>query len=92
MESEPTFKKSVKVVKMDRFDEPEEVIAKNRIETKRMEKFVKEVKNNIKVGPTDTNSKIRTPLTGFANLPEGVVDRLKLIEDAQYEAELQLLR
>lgn len=74
------------------FDTTSDVILKNKEETKRMEAFVKDVSNKLKKGPADSAPKIRTPLTGFAALPEGVFDRLKLLEDAQYEAEMQYMR
>jgi hypothetical protein len=57
-----------------------------------MENFVKGLSHKIREGPSSINTKIRTPLTGFAALEEGVFNRLKLLEDAQYEAELQYLR
>ena len=54
-----------------------------------MGQFVKELNHKIKVGPTNSGTKIRTPISGFSNLPEGVYDRLRLIEDAQYESDLK---
>ena len=60
------------------------MVLKNKMEAKRMGRFVKELGHKIKEGPTHSNTKIRTPITGFADLPERVVDRLKLLEDAQY--------
>lgn len=61
------------------FDTPSDVILKNKEETKRMEAFVKDVNKKLKNGPVGNAPKIRTPLTGFAALPEGVFDRLKLL-------------
>jgi len=51
-----------------------------------MQNFVKEVNRKIKDGPNSINTNIRTPLTGFSDLQDGVFDRLKLLEDAQYDA------
>lgn len=73
-------------VKLNKHDEPKEVIEKNKEETKRMEGFVKELNSKLKNGAVKAESKIRSPLTGFAPIPDGVFDRLKLLEDAQYEA------
>jgi hypothetical protein len=67
--------------KLNRFDDPEDVILKNKL-VRRMQHFVKDVNHKIKVGPVDTNTKIRTPTTWFAALLERVIDQLKLIEDA----------
>lgn len=53
-----------------------------------MEGFVKELNSKLKGGAVRSNSQIRAPLTGFQAIPEGVFTRLKLIEDAQYEAEM----
>jgi hypothetical protein len=68
-QSEPRLKKAETVTKLNRFDDPEDVILKNKLETRRMQHFVKDVNHKIKVGPVDANTKIRTPITGFAALP-----------------------
>lgn len=57
-----------------------------------MQHFVKDLNVKLKNGPASSTSKIRTPLNGFGEIGNGVFDRLKLLEDAQYEAELQYMR
>jgi hypothetical protein len=64
---------------LNRFDQPADVIQKNKEETKRMEDFVKDLNSKLKRGPSTIEARMRSPLTGFAAIPEGVFDRIKLL-------------
>jgi hypothetical protein len=56
-------------VRLNRYDPVEDTIAKNKGEAARMEKFARELNQKIKEGPAKTVSTIRTPLTGYGNVP-----------------------
>ncbi len=70
---------------MNKYDPISDTIAKNKIQAVRAEKFMRSLGHKLNQGPPKKNNVIRTPLVGFAELPDQVLNKMQLIDNQRYE-------
>lgn len=70
---------------MNRYDPISDTIAKNKMEAVRAEKFMRSLGHKLNEGPQKNTNVIRTPLVGFNDLPDQVLNKMQLIDNQKYE-------